>query len=1224
MPGSGDGSQRCPDASEDEEEEVEEVEEQQVERCPICLGVLPGSGLAMPDSCTHLFCLECLLTWAESQTVPSCPVDRQPFLNVYMWDHPQGCVQVPVRKRASQPDSERCLCRSPEPSPCLKSKQGRRVRRHSDESDAKSKGLVRKCSDEDPASMNRKKVRGTRCPVWAPAPLAPIQGSLSQDLTDPLWVTEELARGPEGGQCKRQLQDCPWLGSAAPIPASGPTSAFVSRQRFPASNWNQCPFQSPPVTFDFSFAPSFGPGRTPAPSPGHFVFQGRVCAVTCPKGGDKRGGRASGSKAPPKQAAPSRRSGRNSRSQEEAPLSDPGSSPPSPPRPADSDSSSSGAPPPPGRTAQGPGKRKARKAPNRKTGKKGKGPGKGKASAPVLSSPSASEEEEEEEKEDGGGDHHQEEEEEEEKEGGAAEGSSPPRPAVYSDSDAEGSPETRPLPSPGSPDLLSHPLETPDETEEAPSPPEEKQEEPEEMEIKDNEDEEVEGESHSLPASSPPHSPGDVFSKDDQEKEEEEEEEEVPVCSPGSEGAYSPQGERNARLPSGSPGGSPGSPPSPGSDSDGQDQTDAAAADVKRDTPTDEDPKAARDPSPGTETAGPAGGAPGDKTPEDAPSDDDTNVVPMDCSPPGSQPAADDPKKGSASPGDAAAERSRERSRDRERSQEKKNGRQRRTRFHSPSSTWAGKAEGRQDPSSRRSRSPPPAADGSPPSRRSSRPRSRERERERERDPPRRDRSRERKRRRSRSRSRSRSKSRSRSRSRSRTRAHRRGSSPDRPASRERSPPRGERGRGTAWRGSRGGDSWRGQGGGGGGNSENGSAADASPERPPRSRDPDWVAEQRGGAAPAAPWEGGSGWRGGASERGRGGGGGQGGCNRSSSGQQGDSWGGRKNFPGAGNGSGGDAYSRFNENRGGGGGWRKDMGDRGDSMLDRSGWSSESSWAVRKTLPADVQDYYSRRGGRGGGGGAGGGGWNRTDEEPADPFKSDAAPQAGVPGNAPGGNPPLLPLPLPHPPQTGLLHNPYTAGGQRGAPPISLQPAAPYAMAPQVPVHMHSAVPHFQAPGAHGLPPPPPPPPPMHHGGLTAAAAQPDGHGAQMSAGPLAFGNPPQTVTQTKVGGPPPPVQTHPLPTSTTLPGQPSKARGTGDGSQKEKKQQIQERAVNAVKNAIKPYYQKKEITKDEYKEIVRKAVEKVCHSRSGEVNSSKVANLVKAYVDKYKHARKK
>lgn len=42
------------------------------------------------------------------------------------------------------------------------------------------------------------------------------------------------------------------------------------------------------------------------------------------------------------------------------------------------------------------------------------------------------------------------------------------------------------------------------------------------------------------------------------------------------------------------------------------------------------------------------------------------------------------------------------------------------------------------------------------------------------------------------------------------------------------------------------------------------------------------------------------------------------------------------------------------------------------------------------------------------------------------------------------------------------------------------------------------------------------------------------------------------------------------------------------------KKQQIQDKAINEVKTAIKPYYQRKEITKDEYKEIVRKAVEKV------------------------------
>lgn len=30
-----------------------------------------------------------------------------------------------------------------------------------------------------------------------------------------------------------------------------------------------------------------------------------------------------------------------------------------------------------------------------------------------------------------------------------------------------------------------------------------------------------------------------------------------------------------------------------------------------------------------------------------------------------------------------------------------------------------------------------------------------------------------------------------------------------------------------------------------------------------------------------------------------------------------------------------------------------------------------------------------------------------------------------------------------------------------------------------------------------------------------------------------------------------------------------------------------------------------------------------MCHSKSGEINPVKVVNLVKAYVDKYKHARK-
>ncbi|KAM9376337.1 uncharacterized protein phrf1 [Pholidichthys leucotaenia] len=83
---------------------------------------------------------------------------------------------------------------------------------------------------------------------------------------------------------------------------------------------------------------------------------------------------------------------------------------------------------------------------------------------------------------------------------------------------------------------------------------------------------------------------------------------------------------------------------------------------------------------------------------------------------------------------------------------------------------------------------------------------------------------------------------------------------------------------------------------------------------------------------------------------------------------------------------------------------------------------------------------------------------------------------------------------------------------------------------------------------------------------------------------------------------------------------------GEGDLSRKDKylkKLHMQERAVEEVKLAIKPFYQRRDINKDEYKEILRKAVQKVCHSKSGEINPVKVGNLVKAYVDKYKHARK-
>ncbi|XP_044236684.2 PHD and RING finger domain-containing protein 1 isoform X5 [Ursus arctos] len=71
------------------------------------------------------------------------------------------------------------------------------------------------------------------------------------------------------------------------------------------------------------------------------------------------------------------------------------------------------------------------------------------------------------------------------------------------------------------------------------------------------------------------------------------------------------------------------------------------------------------------------------------------------------------------------------------------------------------------------------------------------------------------------------------------------------------------------------------------------------------------------------------------------------------------------------------------------------------------------------------------------------------------------------------------------------------------------------------------------------------------------------------------------------------------------------------------KKLHVQERAVEEVKLAIKPFYQRRDVTKQEYKDILRKAVQKICHSKSGEINPVKVGNLVKAYVDKYRHMRR-
>ncbi|XP_046668844.1 uncharacterized protein LOC124359827 isoform X1 [Homalodisca vitripennis] len=72
------------------------------------------------------------------------------------------------------------------------------------------------------------------------------------------------------------------------------------------------------------------------------------------------------------------------------------------------------------------------------------------------------------------------------------------------------------------------------------------------------------------------------------------------------------------------------------------------------------------------------------------------------------------------------------------------------------------------------------------------------------------------------------------------------------------------------------------------------------------------------------------------------------------------------------------------------------------------------------------------------------------------------------------------------------------------------------------------------------------------------------------------------------------------------------------------KKLNRQERVVEEVKLVLKPHYAKKHINKEDYKEILRRAVPKICHNKSGEINPIKIQFLIEAYVKKFRYAKKK
>ncbi|XP_067906484.1 protein SCAF11 [Heterodontus francisci] len=374
----------------------------------------------------------------------------------------------------------------------------------------------------------------------------------------------------------------------------------------------------------------------------------------------------------------------------------------------------------------------------------------------------------------------------------------------------------------------------------------------------------------------------------------------------------------------------------------------------------------------------------------------------------------------------------------------------------------------------------------------------------------------------------------------------------------------------------------------------------------------------------------------------------------------------RSNFSGEQNNSGkyqGTGPRRYNDhqhNR-----WRGDSNVSSD-IRDRSGWSTFSSWNARKTLPADVQNYYANRARQTSGTQSS---WRGPDEEQYQ-TSSEQDSSHGMPSFSDQANqqmngsqqpinimhPPVLPQPMNAPPQ------PMNAPPQpMNAPPQPMN-VFPYPMNvhppllhfhhpfihPPPPLNVHSGISAVQPTASGNLPnsPPPPPPPPPPAQSVNFAVQQHDMAQPQIIPPPCSV---PEVDLQSSAACVPIPAggsgKTVQAPLSIdvssstfqsvqqvfaslstskpTLEKESFKEEFETEKPKKDKKCTIQERAVEEVKLAIKPYYQKKDITKDEYKEIVRKAVDKVCHSKSGEVIPGKVANLVKAYVEKYKHARK-
>ncbi|XP_059360679.1 protein SCAF11-like isoform X3 [Carassius carassius] len=1144
----------------------ESLEEEEVQRCPICLNRPRRTERAVPDCCRHVYCLDCIRRWA--QMVRSCPVDRRPFSMIYLQGSSQQFIKLPVK--AHRLSEMHTCCSQDGQRMCHVSVEETGSTERTQEERANAKLKCHRKSDSDESLDKNRKEKGDschsllltqHCPSSLPGQQGAMVGTLTEIVTGSVEVCEE---GPDDIQWRRLERKRRWLPASVPSP-----STDVSR----VSLRSHLLLSAVSASLNVLLSE-------------HTVPHGLVCAVTCPKGEEKKGTRGSASKTSvkPAESAATRRSSRHSHSEAE-------DSSAAQSETTDSDTN----------TSQTINDTHA----STSTGQQGNNPRSGaKKRGRPKKVKMARPEDEEQETEVGNNE-----------EDGVTEETEPKE----SKTDQKASSDQID----GDQVTLDMEVESPAQDEGVSSDDSSQEEEmakvgvvtetmieDEDNQILPQEDskQEVETNDQDLVelVNAPPIQERDFPSPSSVELQESQ-----------SDSESSLQAEPTAEPPT-----------------DASDQI----ADLKPEPDTTEncsDKQESSSPPPLKEDQAVEASAPEEKcVPEtkdtNASSPQDNNdFVPMECDSPvfeseasiteaGVVPIANVPQMDNKEPKLDSKEEKGSDKRERE-------GRSRRSRFHSPTTTWSPNRESRSE-ESRRSRSRS----------RDRRHKTRSTSRSREQQPEARDGRRNRSRSRSRSRERSR---RRRSHSRNRNRPGRRSPSQERPDQGDLSPRNRE-----SWAG----DGWRSRGDGRGFrnsnwrnnaekprhfssrepiSSDNGNSHEASPDRG-RSENPDWVQERerlwadtdsrgreprRDENAGDPPGE--SGHRG-SWNAGRG----RGGTHWTSSQQseQADNWRQRTSFSGTSNNA--DSYNRFNDNRAGG---KRRESDGAETPLDRSGWSSASSWAVRRTLPADVQNYYSRRD-RGGGNNN----WNRQEEDQGAPgVPKQADPLQNEP-NAPLVTEvvPAMPPPLmPH--QMGVMGVlPYPMAPLLPRPPaVGFQPHPQFNLPPPVPVQLHPTRMLLQVPSiaVQGLPPPPPPPPPVQHGGFTVVPSE--SHLAQqvMPSFPVPGKGSFKPMPTKAVPGPLAPVGTPSAaqPSSTTQHTSHSKAHA--DSSKKEKKLQIQERAVNAVKAAIKPYFQKNEINKEEYKEIVRKAVEKVCHSKSGEVNADKVANLVKAYVDKYKRIRK-